>query len=112
MEIQSRVGDDYTTFDIRGRLDAVSASQAEAALNDAIEAGASRLVVNLAGLEYVSSAGLRVVLATAKRLSRRDGKMVLCELQSGVREVFSMSGLLSILSVAESEATAHSLVTA
>jgi anti-anti-sigma factor len=112
MEILTRTEGDCTTLDIGGRLDALSAPEAQVVFNRAIETGATRLVVNLAGVEYVSSAGLRVLLATAKQLSRRGGKMVLCELQSGVRDVLRISGLLFILSVAEDETTAQSLATA
>jgi len=111
MDIELRTCEDCTTIEIRGRLDAVSAPAAETALIDALQAGASRLVVNLADTDYVSSAGLRVLLATAKRLSRQGGHMVLCELQSGVREVFEISGLLAIFPVADTEAAALSLVT-
>ncbi len=112
MDIQSRSGEDYTAIEIRGRLDATSAPDAEEAMTDAIQRGVTRLVINLAATDYVSSAGLRVLLATAKRLSRQGGQLVLCELQDGVREVFEISGLLTVLSVAQTEATAHSLVTA
>lgn len=112
MEIQSRIDPDCTTFAICGRLDALTACEAEVALNQAVDGGVSRLVLNLAGLEYVSSAGLRVLLATAKKLSRRGGKFVLCGLQSNVRDVFKISGLLFIMSVAEDETAAHELLTA
>jgi anti-anti-sigma factor len=112
MDIQLRPGEDCTTVDIRGRLDAVSAPVAEETLIDAIQAGVSRLVINLGDTDYVSSAGLRVLVATAKRLSRQGGQMVLCELQSEVRQVFEISGLLTIFAVADTEATAYSLVMA
>ena len=62
--------------------------------------------MNLAGLEYVSSAGLRVLLVTAKKLSRQNGKIVLCGLQDTVREVLTISGFLSIFQVAADEAEA------
>ena len=106
MDIQSKVGNGFTAIAIKGRLDAVSAAAAEAAINGVIEAGASHLVLNLSGLEYVSSAGLRVLLVTAKKLSRQNGKIVLCGLQDAVREVFAISGFLSIFPVAADEAEA------
>ena len=109
MEIETKVGDGFSTFVVQGRLDALSAPAAEAAVNIAIEGGASRLVLNMAGLEYISSAGLRVLLATAKKLMRQNGKLVLCALRQEVLEVFEISGLLGIFPVAATEAEAQAL---
>ena len=109
MEIQTTTGAGFTTLAVTGRLDARTAPAADSALQGAIEAGASRLVVNLAGLEYVSSAGLRVLLLTAKKLSRQNGKLVLCGMQPGVREVFAISGMLSVFPNAADEAAAQAL---
>jgi anti-anti-sigma factor len=106
MEIQSKVEKGFTALTIKGRLDAVSAPAAEAGINTAIESGASNLVLNLSGLEYVSSAGLRVLLVTAKKLSRQNGKIILCGLQDTVKEVLTISGFLSIFQVATDEAEA------
>jgi anti-anti-sigma factor len=103
MDIQAKVGNGFTTLAIKGRLDAVTAAAAEADINKTIEAGAANLVLNLSGLEYISSAGLRVLLVTAKKLSRQNGKIVLCSLRDVVREVFEISGFLSIFPVAANE---------
>ncbi len=106
MEIQSKIGNGFTTLSLKGRLDAVSAAPAEATINKTIESGTSNIVLDLAGLDYISSAGLRVLLVTAKKLSRQNGKVVLCGLQDSVREVFEISGFLSIFPVAADEAEA------
>lgn len=106
MDIQSKAGNGFTTLAINGRLDAVTATAAEADINKVIESGVSHLVLNLTGLDYVSSAGLRVLLVTAKKMSRQNGKIVLCGLQDAVREVFTISGFLSIFPVAADEAEA------
>ena len=106
MDIQSKVGNGFTVLTINGRLDAVTSATAEATINVAIEAGASHLILNLAGLDYVSSAGLRILLVTAKKLSRQNGKIVLCGLQDTVKEVFTISGFLSIFPVSANETEA------
>lgn len=106
MDIQSKIGNGFTTLAINGRLDAMTAPAAEATINKTIESGTSNLLMNLSGLDYVSSAGLRILLATAKKLSRQNGKIVLCGLQDTVREVFTISGFLSIFPVAVDEAEA------
>lgn len=109
MKIETRVDQEVHIIAITGRLDALTAPEAEAVLNRAVDEGASRLVIDLGGLEYISSAGLRVLVATGKRVGRENGKMVLCELHDGVREVFEISGLLFVLTVATTEAMALSL---
>ena len=53
-------------------------------------------------LEYLSSAGLRVILGAAKEMKRRDGKFVLCALNAYVKEVFEVSGFGAIIPIAES----------
>lgn len=109
MDIQVKVGGDFTILVFNGRLDAVSASAAETVITKAIEDGVRHMIFSLAGLEYISSAGLRVVLMAAKKMSRQNEKVVLCELQESVREVFEISGLLSIFPIADTEAAAQSL---
>jgi anti-anti-sigma factor len=56
----------------------------------------------LASLEYLSSAGLRVLLSTAKEMRRRDGKLVLCSLNEFVKELFDVSGFQSLIPIADS----------
>jgi len=111
MEMQAKTGDGFTTFIVAGPLNAATAPAAEATLAGTIDAGASHLILNLVGVDYISSAGLRVLVATSKKLSRQNGKLVLCELQPCVREIFEISGLLTILAVAATEAEAQSLAT-
>jgi anti-anti-sigma factor len=107
MEMSAHEAGGWTTFTVTGRLDASSAATAEAALSSAVAGGALRLVLDLAGLDYISSAGLRVLLATAKKVARQDGALVLCQLQSGVREVLAISGLLSVFTVTDTLAEAQ-----
>ncbi len=109
MEIQSKTGHGFTTLFITGSLNAITAPEAETAMAGAIDAGASNLILNLAGLDYISSAGLRALLTTSKRLARQDGRVVLCELQPAVRKILEISGLLSIFAVAGTEAEAQLL---
>ncbi len=109
MNMQSKTGDGFTTFTVAGHLNAATAPTAEANLTGAIDTGALHLVLNLAGLDYISSAGLRVLLATYKKVSRQNGKLVLCELQPTVREVLELSGLLTLFPIAATEAEAEAV---
>jgi len=95
-----------------GRLDRGGAAEAEAEILGHIERGERRLVLDLAGLDYVSSAGLRTVLVIAKRLRQEQGAIVLCGFQPHVRDVFEISGFLSILDVADTRQDAVTKLTA
>jgi anti-anti-sigma factor len=64
------------------------------------------LLVDFKALDYISSAGLRVLLATAKRLSSEGGSLRICHLNDTVREVFEISGFSTIFSVFDTEAEA------
>lgn len=109
MDIQSQVDGEFAKVTVAGRLDALSAPALETALQAAMVGGASRVVLNLAELDYISSAGLRVLLATAKRLSRQNGRLVLCRLLPSVHDVLRISGLLTIFPIAGDEASARAM---
>lgn len=97
--IESDLVGEVLVVALKGRLDSVNASAVEAAITDEIKQGANRLVLDFSDVPYVSSAGLRVVLVAAKRLKEVGGKLVLVGLTPSVREVFSISGFLQILTV-------------
>jgi stage II sporulation protein AA (anti-sigma F factor antagonist) len=82
-----------------GRLDSDNSAAFETEVMLRLDRGPSAVVFDFAGLTYVSSAGLRVVLLTAKRLRSRGGQFVLCGLTEPVRDVFKISGFLSVLTV-------------
>jgi anti-sigma B factor antagonist len=71
-----------------------------------IEAGENRFLVNFEKLDYISSSGLRVLLAAAKQLKGTDGELRICSLNEVVREVFDISGFTTIFKVFGSESEA------
>jgi anti-anti-sigma factor len=93
---------------LEGRLDSMNASSVEGELNGLVTAEHNRVVVDMAKLDYISSAGLRVILVMAKQVKQVSGKLVLCGMQSHIREVFEISGFLSILTVVETRGEALS----
>jgi anti-anti-sigma factor len=99
MEITERKTADVVTLGLSGKMDAATAKTFEEKLLSQIQSGERRFVINLAQLDYISSAGLRVFLLAAKRLNSADGKIVLCSLQAPVSEVFEISGFSSIFSI-------------
>ena len=82
-----------------GRIDGINASDFEKALRDAIDEEGGSLVVDLGGLTYISSAGLRAILLIAKLLAQRSAKFGLCSLSDPIREVFEISGFDKIVSI-------------
>lgn len=85
---------------INGRLDALSSSALEEKINPLTENDStSSLIFDLAGLEYISSAGLRVLLKTAKNCKNTSKKMFVCGLSKTVSDVFKISGFDLILDI-------------
>lgn len=87
---------------IKGRMDAVSAPEFEKRLGDWIDGGENSFIIDLCDLDYISSAGLRSILATAKKLKTKDGQILLAALKEVVKEVFEISGFTSIIPIYDS----------
>jgi anti-anti-sigma factor len=99
MEISEDRKADAVVLALSGKLDATTAKTFEKKLLSQIESGERRFVINLAQLDYISSAGLRVFLLAAKRLNSANGKILLSSLQDSVREVFEITGFSSVFSI-------------
>ena len=99
MEITERKTADVVTLGLSGKLYATTANTFEKKLLSQIESGERRFVINLAQIDYISSAGLRVFLLAAKRLNSANGKILLSSLQDPVREVFDIAGFSSVFSI-------------
>jgi anti-anti-sigma factor len=93
-----------------GRLDSAAVKTAEDGFDAAIGRTAPHLVVDMSGLEYISSAGLRVLLMLAKKVQTTKGKLALYGLQPNVKAVFAVSGFDTILSVQADRAAALAAV--
>ena len=103
MEIVKNENNDVVSLSFKGRLDAVSAPDAEKEVNAVLSAGSNQLLISLKDLEYISSAGLRVLLVAAKGIRSSNGKIILCSLSDNVKEVFEISGFSSIFNIVDSE---------
>ena len=106
MEIQTAKEKDTTIVKVKGRIDAVTAPEFEKRLAELMAVGEKIFILNLVGLEYISSAGLRSILATAKQLKAKEGKLLFAELQGSVKDVFKISGFGSLFKIYDSEAEA------
>ena len=97
MDIIKEQDGDVLTIRPNGRLDTVSAPQLEAELRNSIS-GVKELVFDLADLQYVSSAGLRVLLS-AQKVMNRQGGMRIRNANDEVREIFEVTGFDEILTI-------------
>jgi anti-anti-sigma factor len=106
MQITTRTRADAVIVAFEGSLDTNTAAAAQEALGTEIDGGKTKVVIDLTHLDYISSAGLRVLLSTAKRLRGSGGALRLFGLNESVTEVFEISGFSTILNVSASETTA------
>ena len=98
MNITKTAEGEKLTVALEGRLDTLTAPELEESLSSALE-GIKELVLDLSGLEYLSSAGLRVVLSTFKTLSAAEGKMTICNANEMVSKVFELTGFGNIIAI-------------
>jgi anti-anti-sigma factor len=84
-----------------GRIDSATAKTLEQTLLDALGAGSGRLVIDFAGVDYISSAGLRVILLAGKKARAGGGELVLAALKPTIKDVFEISGFLRLFEVKE-----------
>ena len=99
MNIEQQRHEDILILRPQGRLDSSSSPEFERLLTEQLDAGSQRLVLDFSRLDYISSAGLRVVLLAGKKLRASKGQIALASLQDMVREVFDMSGFLTLFTV-------------
>ena len=99
MEFSQEQAGGVAIVKLAGRLDSSAAQSAEENFAQMLGSGTPRLAIDMSRLEYISSAGLRVLLVVAKKVQQAKGKMVLFGLLPNVREVFSVSGFDKILAI-------------
>jgi anti-sigma B factor antagonist len=99
MEIIELKQGKVSTFKLQGRLDSNTSQSFEKRLLDAISDGIKNVIIDFKDLDYISSAGLRVILKATKTLKREDGKIMLCSMQDYVKEVFEIAGFDSFLPI-------------
>ena len=99
MEIRESKQDAVVVLGLTGRLDAESVGPLQNRLQELIGVGEIRFAIEIAGLNYMSSSGIRLFLETAKRLEPQGGRVVLFALQDPVRRVLEMAGLAALFNI-------------
>ena len=97
MTIDKQINGSELTLTLNGRLDTTTAPELEAVIKDSI-AGITNLIMDFAELEYLSSAGLRVILSTQKTMNKQ-GEMVIRNVNETINEVFEITGFIDILTI-------------
>jgi anti-sigma B factor antagonist len=111
LELTERKSGDISILGLKGRLDAYSATEVEKKLDAVIETGCVKMVVNLEGLEYISSSGLRVFLSQLKKVRKLQGDIKLACMKPYIREVFDIAGFTQLFNIFENEDAANSSFT-
>jgi len=92
-------GSELLIVAIKGELDTNTSGQLELALQEQLQRGARRIVLDMTAMDYVSSVGLRVCLAYLKRLKSEAGILMLAGLNEEVQEVFDMAGFSGLFEI-------------
>jgi anti-sigma B factor antagonist len=103
MEINRSLINNIPVLSVSGKIDAVTSKDLEEALIRLIEEDKKHLVVNMEKVEFLSSSGLRVLMASLNKLKHKDGDLKLAALQPFVKDVFFMTGANRFFSIYPSQ---------
>jgi anti-sigma B factor antagonist/stage II sporulation protein AA (anti-sigma F factor antagonist) len=103
IEIQEQKTGDVFILRLKGRLDAISTPLTEKKIFDYINEGHYKILLDFAQVDYISSAGMRMLLSLTKKLKSLSGKLVLCNVTHNVMDVLKMSGFDHVLELTRSE---------
>lgn len=98
MTISKTRNDSELVIALEGRLDTTTAPMLEAELKESL-ADVNKLVLDFGKLEYISSAGLRVILTAQKTMNRLQGSMIVKNVCADIKEVFDITGFVDILTI-------------
>jgi len=106
VDIKAANRDGNTILSVNGRIDTLTAPELEQAINIEIVRGNRKILLVFSGVTYISSGGLRVLLATAKKLKNPGDKFGICSLSPEVLKILRLAGFTSIFSIYSSEGEA------
>lgn len=107
MQLSIDKDNELTVVTIEGRLDVDTADDAQADLMSVLEGNPNHLLIDLGGLSYISSVGMRVLILAARQLSRDGLTLAVCNTNGHVKRVFEVGGFSSYLSMYDSLAAAR-----
>ena len=104
MQLSERSEGEVTVVEVVGRVDSVTAPDLGDRLSAILATPQQRLLVDFARLEYISSAGFRVLFIASKQAGANGGRLALCGLSEKAREIFSIAGFLKLFTIAPTRA--------
>jgi anti-sigma B factor antagonist len=108
MNIDKKKSGKVEAISLEGRMDAYNSKEVYKFVNNVIAEGSIFLVINMAGVNYLSSSGLRVMLSSLKKLNKLGGDLKLSTLQPYVLEVFEIAGFTQLFEIFDNEEEAVS----
>ena len=102
MDLREDIAGEVTVLEVTGRIDSTTAPVLGEKLTGALATPQRRLVLDLRQLEYISSAGFRVLLLAAKRAEEAGSRFVLCSVSGKVRQLFDLGGFLDLFPISAS----------
>jgi anti-sigma B factor antagonist len=108
LEVRNEVADGVALCRIVGKIDALTGPDLQAAAGSAINGGNSRIIFDMREVTYISSAGLRVIVLTAKHAKAAKGGLAIFGLQPVISEFFEKAGLGTVIPIVSSETEARS----
>ena len=99
MELNHKTNDGVTVVSLKGSIDSLTAPKTMEYLNELMGSGNLKLVADFSGVDYTSSAGLRVLLSAVKTARMSGGDLYLANIRPDVQKVLSLSGFTSILKI-------------
>ena len=103
MKIKKEKIENFVVLKINGRVDTLHASQLESEVNKLFDNGENQVILNCKEMNYISSSGLRVFLVAQKRAIASQGKLVLCNMQASIQEIFRISGFSNLFKIVDTQ---------
>jgi anti-sigma B factor antagonist len=102
VDLREDIAGEVTVLEVKGRIDSTTAPVLGEKLTGSLATPQRRLVLDLRQLEYISSAGFRVLLLAAKRAEEAGSRFVLCSVSGKVRQLFDLGGFLDLFPISAS----------
>ncbi len=99
MEIDTALQNNVTAVTVKGRVDSSTAEKLRDHLTEVIRAGSARLVIDLKDVTYISSAGFRTLLITARSVENAKGKLALCGVGGEVKRLFDIASFTELFTI-------------
>lgn len=106
MEITEKKHATATIFALKGRLDSTSSTDVEKEIIQAINQGSKNIILDFSQLDYISSAGIRVLVHCHKEIEKKQGQIILISLPKPIENVLYITGFLPYFKVYEKESQA------